>query len=123
MIDIRSLDREHLTRAYGLDSQRLLPWPVLNAPFEGAWCILRPGEESTPHAHHEYEIFIALAGSGVLIVDDERRPFAAGDIAHLTPGSRHRVVNDSGQDFEYYGIWWDTEMSAAFVARHETSPR
>jgi mannose-6-phosphate isomerase-like protein (cupin superfamily) len=119
MIEIRNLDRANLTRAYGLDSQRLLPWPVLNAPFEGAWCILRPGDESMLHAHHEYEIFIAMNGSATLVVNGEEFAFAAGDIVHLPPGCAHRVVNRGDADFEYYGIWWDPDMSAAFVARHE----
>lgn len=60
MIEIRSLDRAHLTEAYGVASERLLPWAILNAPFEGAWCVLRPGDESAAHAHHEYELFIAM---------------------------------------------------------------
>ncbi|MFI5063126.1 MAG: cupin domain-containing protein [Streptosporangiales bacterium] len=119
MIEIRRLDRANLTRAYGLDSQRLLPWPALNAPFEGAWCVLKPGDESTPHAHHEYEVFIAMLGRARLSVDDEQFEFTAGDIVHLPPGCTHRVSNDSAQDFEYYGIWWDTDMSAKFLARHQ----
>jgi mannose-6-phosphate isomerase-like protein (cupin superfamily) len=123
MMHIRRLDRANLTRAYGLDSERLLPWPVLDAPFEGAWCIVRPGQESTPHAHHEHEIFIAMSGRATLVVDDERREFVAGDIGHLIPGSTHRVVNDSAADFEYYAIWWDAEMAAGFAARRaEAAP-
>jgi len=123
MIDIRSLDRGNLTRAYGIDGQRLLPWPALNAPFEGAWCILRGGEESEPHSHHEFEIFIAMSGSAALVVDGEQRAFVAGDIAYLPPGSTHRVVNDGEADFEYYGVWWDAAMSAEFISRFETSQR
>jgi mannose-6-phosphate isomerase-like protein (cupin superfamily) len=119
MVEIRNLDRADLTRAYGLDSQRLLPWPALSAPFEGAWCVLRSGNESTPHSHHEHEIFIALAGSAALDVDGERYDFVAGDIAHLPPGCTHNVVNEGPGDFEYYGIWWDADMSARFLGRHE----
>ena len=119
MIDLRRLDRAHLERAYGLDSQRLLPWPELNAPFEGAWCVLRPHTTSTAHAHHEYEIFIALSGAATLVVDGVRHPFAAGDIVRLPPGSTHCVTNEGDEDFEYYGVWWDAEMSAQFTARHE----
>jgi mannose-6-phosphate isomerase-like protein (cupin superfamily) len=119
VIDIRRLDRDHLERAYGLDSQRLLPWPELNAPFEGAWCILRPGTTSTPHAHHEYEIFIAVSGTATLVVDDEPHPFTAGDVVRLPPGSTHCVTNQGDEDFEYYGVWWDTGMSDRFSARHE----
>jgi mannose-6-phosphate isomerase-like protein (cupin superfamily) len=54
-----------------------------------------------------------------LSVDGEQFEFAAGDIVHLPPGSTHQVINDSAEDFEYYGIWWDTDMSAKFVTRHQ----
>lgn len=118
-MEIRRLDRANLTRAYGIESERLLPWAALNAPFEGAWCVVRPGEASLAHAHHDYEIFIAMAGGSTLVVDDERHEVAAGDIAHLPPGCTHRIVNDGTEDFEYYAIWWDTDMSAGFLARHE----
>jgi mannose-6-phosphate isomerase-like protein (cupin superfamily) len=122
-IDIHRLDRDHLERAYGLAAQRLLPWPALDAPFEGAWCVLRAGTESTPHSHHEYEIFIAISGAAEVVVNGDRRPFAAGDIVRLPPGSTHRVVNNGPADFEYYGIWWDEEMSATFIARREAGGR
>ncbi|WP_431937424.1 cupin domain-containing protein [Micromonospora sp. RP3T] len=123
MIDIRRLDRDRLEPAYGIAGQRLLPWPALNAPFEGAWCVLRAGTESTPHSHHEYEIFIAVSGTATVVVDESRHPFAAGDIVRMPPGSTHRVVNDGPDDFEYYGLWWDPEMSATFLARHEADRR
>lgn len=123
MPELRALDRDNLTIAYGLDSQRLLPWPALNAPFEGAWCILRSGRMSTPHAHHESEIFIAMSGSAEIEVDGERRPFVAGDIVHLPPGSTHHVVNGGDGDFEYYGLWWDAEMSTVFLARDREMSR
>ena len=119
---MRRLDRGTLTRKYGIDAELLLPWDALNAPFRGAWCILRQATESTPHAHPDYEIFIAMKGSAALVVDGERRPFVAGDIAHMRPGSTHHLVNDGPADFEYYAIWWDEEMTAQFAARHEREP-
>nr|WP_322769434.1 cupin domain-containing protein [Frankia sp. Cr1] len=122
-MEIRRLDRANLTRAYGLDSARLLPWPVLNAPFEGAWCVLRPGDVSTAHTHHEHEIFIAMRGRSTLVVDDERHEFTEGDIAHLPPECIHQVVNDDAEDFEYYGIWWDSAMSVKFIGSLEGQRR
>ncbi|MGW6570726.1 cupin domain-containing protein [Streptomyces sp. NPDC054945] len=113
------LDREGLTHENGLDAQRLLPWPELNAPFEGSWCVIRPGTASTAHAHHEYEIFIAVAGSAVLESQGVRKPFTTGDIVHFTPGSEHRVINESDEDFEMYSVWWDLDMTQRFAARHE----
>ena len=36
MFEIRPLDRPHLNRENGADAQRLVPWTLLNAPFEGS---------------------------------------------------------------------------------------
>lgn len=118
-MDKRSLRRQTLIHENGLDAQRLLPWPALNAPFEGSWCVIRPGTASTAHAHHEYEIFIALTGSAVLESQGRREPFQAGDIVHFPPNTEHRVVNDTNEDFEMYSVWWDAEMAQRFSARHE----
>ncbi|KOG67619.1 MULTISPECIES: cupin domain-containing protein [Streptomyces] len=115
---IKHLDRAGLTHENGLDAQRLLPWPELNAPFEGSWCVIRPGTASTAHSHHEHEIFIALRGEAFLEAGGERVPFTAGDIVHFPPHREHRVVNDSGADFEMYSVWWDAEMADRFTHRH-----
>jgi mannose-6-phosphate isomerase-like protein (cupin superfamily) len=123
-MEIHKLNRDALFHENGLDAQRLLPWAALNAPFEGSWCVIRPGTSSTPHSHHEHEIFIALSGESVLESDGERAPFTAGDIVSLPPGSRHCVINDGTEDFEMYSVWWDQEMSDRFTARQreESAP-
>ncbi|WP_436494335.1 cupin domain-containing protein [Actinokineospora sp. HUAS TT18] len=117
-MEIRGLDRDRL----GPDnnhSQRLLPWSALNAPFEGAWCLIKPGTSSVRHAHHEYEIFIAVTGTAVLESEGERTTFTAGDVVHFPPFTEHQVINDGAEDFEMYTVWWDMEMSKVFAARHE----
>ncbi|KXK62434.1 cupin [Micromonospora rosaria] len=116
-MDIKPLDRADLRHENGLDAQRLLPWPALNAPFEGSWCVIRPGTASTAHAHHEYEIFIALAGTAVLDSQGQRRPFVAGDIVHFPPHVEHRVINEGETDFEMYSVWWDQDMARRFLTR------
>ena len=119
-MEIRSLDRAGLKDDNGLRAQRLMPWPALNAPFEGSWCVIRPGAASGPHHHHEHEIWVAMTGSAEIICDDRRVPFAAGDIAHFPPGTQHQVVNDGADPFEMYSVWWDTEMAERFAARAGT---
>jgi mannose-6-phosphate isomerase-like protein (cupin superfamily) len=119
MMQVHNLDRA----ALGPDnnfSQRLLPWPQLNAPFEGAWCVVNPGDATQSHAHHEYEIFIAMSGSAVLVSGDERRPFTHGDIVHFPPHVDHQVVNESEVPFEMYAVWWDGQLAHRFAVRHET---
>lgn len=117
-MDIRRLERGAMTAEYGALTQRLLPWPGLNSPFEGAWSVVEPGGATTAHSHHEYEMFIAVEGNAVLDVDGERAPFVAGDLAYLQPGTTHQVINETDADFRFYSVWWDREMSDRFVDRH-----
>jgi mannose-6-phosphate isomerase-like protein (cupin superfamily) len=119
-MDIRPLDRGNLKFENNLHAQRLLPWPVLNAPFEASWCVIAPGTASLSHAHHEYEIFVAVSGEAVLESGGERAPFRAGDVAHFPPHIEHSVVNESETDFQMYSVWWDADMANRFVARHKS---
>ncbi|MER7460418.1 cupin domain-containing protein [Micromonospora sp. NPDC126480] len=122
-MDIRSLDRANLKLDNNLRAQRLMPWPVVNAPFEGSWCVVPPGVSSGEHGHHEYEIWIAMTGRAEIISDGVRKPFAAGDVVYLPPGSRHQVVNTSGTEFQMYAVWWDADLAERFSARHEEDGR
>lgn len=119
-MEIRPLVREQMVRENGADGQRLVPWPALNAPFEGAWVVVPAGGATGAHSHHEYEIFIAVSGQAVLEAEGERRDFQTGDVVHFPPGTEHRVLNDHGTDFEMYAIWWDPDMTTRFVERHES---
>jgi len=116
-MEMRKFDRVNLRPDNGLVAQRLLPWPELNAPFEGSWCVVPPGAESGAHSHHEYEIWVAMTGSAEIICDGRRMPFVAGDIVHFPPGSHHQVVNGGNAEFQMYAVWWDTEMAGQFAAR------
>ncbi|MFD8494784.1 cupin domain-containing protein [Amycolatopsis sp. NPDC059657] len=115
-MEIRKLDRERL----GPDnnhSQRLVPWDALNAPFEGAWNVIRPGTSSVKHAHHEYEIFIAISGKAILESQGERTEFVPGDVVHFPPHTDHQVINDGDEDFQMYSVWWDKDMTERFAER------
>jgi len=122
-MQIRRLDRDGLTPDNGLVAQRLQPWPELNAPFEGSWCLVAPGRASGAHGHHEYEIWVAMTGDAEIVTDSGRTPFRAGDVVFFSPHERHQVVNNGDHDFQMYAVWWDAEMSGRFTARHgETAP-
>jgi mannose-6-phosphate isomerase-like protein (cupin superfamily) len=114
---IRKFDRAGLLPDNGLAATRLMPWPELNAPFEGSWCVVGPGASSGAHSHHEYEIWVAMTGAAEIVCDGGRTPFAAGDIVHFQPGIEHQVVNEGSDEFQMYAIWWDTAMTEQFTAR------
>ena len=116
-MEIRRLDRENLKQDNGLIAQRLMPWPELNAPFEGSWCVVPPGAESGAHGHHEHEIWVAMTGSAEIVSEGRRASFVAGDVVRLPPNRVHQVVNSGDDDFEMYAVWWDPEMAESFIAR------
>ena len=117
-MQMKTLVRERMIRENGADGDRLMPWAALNAPFEGCWVIVEPGGGTGSHAHHEYEIFIAMAGEAELESAGERIAFRAGDIVHFPPHTAHRVINPGGEEFQFYAVWWDAEMSERFRQRH-----
>ncbi|MGK4591247.1 cupin domain-containing protein [Amycolatopsis sp. w19] len=119
MMEIRKFDSARLKPDNGLAATRLLPWPELNAPFEGSWCVVPPGAESGAHSHHEYEIWVAMTGSAEIVCDGHRTPFAAGDIVHFPPRSHHQVVNSGSEEFRMYAVWWDKDMAGRFTTRDE----
>jgi mannose-6-phosphate isomerase-like protein (cupin superfamily) len=116
--EIVSLQSDSLLHEYGLHTQRLQPWDVVNnAPFEGSWALALPNSRSTLHSHHEHEIFIAVRGSAVIECDGDETPFKAGDVAFFQPGKKHRLLNDGDEEFLFYSVWWDAEMSERFLAQ------
>ncbi len=120
---INKFDRASLVPDNGLAAKRLLPWPDLNAPFEGSWCVVPPGAASGAHGHHEYEIWVAMTGTAEIVCDGRRTPFAAGDVVHFRPQVEHQVVNDGQDEFQMYAVWWDADLAGKFAARDGAAPR
>ena len=121
MMEIRKFDRANLKPDNGLAATRLMPWPELDAPFEGSWCVVAPGAESGAHSHHEHEIWVAMTGAAEIVCDGRRLPVTAGDVVRFPPGSHHQVVNTGVEEFQMYAVWWDRDMAGQFAARDKTS--
>jgi mannose-6-phosphate isomerase-like protein (cupin superfamily) len=118
-VELRRLDPDELVRDGGLVARRLMPWPLVNAPFDGSWCVVRPGAASSTHGHREHEVWVAVSGAAEIVTDEGRLPFAAGDIVHFRPYEEHQLVNDGEVDFQFFAAWWDVEMAERFSARDE----
>jgi mannose-6-phosphate isomerase-like protein (cupin superfamily) len=120
-VDVRRGESGDLARQHGLDLKLLQPWPGVDTPFEGAWCVLHPGDVTDAHAHREREIFIGMAGRGELVTPTGRHTVAAGDLLTMRPGLEHHVENTGDEDFAYYAIWWDRATATAFLDRPAAS--
>lgn len=122
----KPFDAGALTFEYGLDGIRLLPWPGLNAPFGGAYCIVRPGSTSLEHVNSpddEEELFICVAGCAEVIVGDERMAARQGDIIFIPRGVPHYVHNPSDEPFHFYAVWWNRQTAGRYLCEHDIEPR
>jgi uncharacterized cupin superfamily protein len=70
------------------------PQPFAEAGFTLA--VLEPGKPGKPtgmyHAESGQEDFLVLAGTCVLVVEEQERPLRAWDFFHCPPGTRHTFV-------------------------------
>jgi len=59
---------------------------------------MEPGSSIGLHRHGENEeVYVVLAGDGLMTVNDERRAVKAGDVILNKPGWQHGLENTSGQ--------------------------
>ena len=67
---------------------------------------LRPGAVNPTHRHAASEqIWVALKGSGTLLLDDNRtEPFAAGDVVRFEDGDLHGFCNAADVPFVYLSV-------------------
>jgi quercetin dioxygenase-like cupin family protein len=71
--------------------------PSLGAD-ESIVCHVRsaPNWRGKPHSHDREEIIVALVGSGMVTLDGQTIPFAAGDAIIIGAGTLHEL--EAGQD-------------------------
>jgi oxalate decarboxylase/phosphoglucose isomerase-like protein (cupin superfamily) len=112
MEPINRMDWSQLQHEYGLDAKRLQD---VVAPFGGAWCVVRPGTCSLPHAHMERELFICMAGTASVVLSGRAHPVTKGDVVAVPPGIEHYIRNDSHEDFHLYCIFWDHESAQKYL--------
>jgi mannose-6-phosphate isomerase-like protein (cupin superfamily) len=109
------MDWSELVHEYDLDAKRLLPFDALKAPFEGAWCVVRPRTVSLWHEHHERELFIGISGTAEVKMDEKIYPISKGDIIAIPPYTHHCIINNGTNDFHMYSIWWDRALALNYI--------
>ena len=67
---------------------------------------IEPGAANPRHIHESSEqIWIALAGSGMLLLaDDKTQPIEAGDVVRFEDGDLHGFKNTSASKFIYLSV-------------------
>jgi mannose-6-phosphate isomerase-like protein (cupin superfamily) len=65
------------------------------------WVEVDPGAEQVLHSHDPEQVYVLVAGEGVMTVGDERREVAAGDLVHIPSDTDHGIENTGDGTLEY----------------------
>ncbi len=68
----------------------------------------KPDEIDPQRPHTQDEIYVVQSGSGFFVLDDDRRPFEAGEALFVPAGAAHRF-EDFGDDFAAWVVFYGPE--------------
>jgi len=67
--------------------------------------VLEPGSTIGLHTHEtSSEIIYILSGKGKVLYDGEYIPLKAGDCHYCPKGHAHSLMNDSGENLEFFAV-------------------
>ncbi len=70
--------------------------------------VFAPVGEDYQTTHAQDELYIVHRGRGVLLVEEDRFPFVAGDALFVKANALHRFVEFS-EDFVMWAVFWGPE--------------
>ena len=96
---VRLEDRVAFITADGSSIRELAGIPSGNSVNQSlAEATVPPGGETVEHFHRSSEeIYYFTAGAGRMRLGDEEAAVRAGDTVVITPGTRHKLVNDGAE--------------------------
>ncbi|MEP7103270.1 MAG: cupin domain-containing protein [Candidatus Dojkabacteria bacterium] len=67
---------------------------------------IKPGEDigEETHPHTEQTLFL-LSGEGKSVLDGVEKPFKAGEVVVVTPGTKHNFVNTGNVSLKIYTMY------------------
>jgi mannose-6-phosphate isomerase-like protein (cupin superfamily) len=96
-----------LIKEYGVHANRFSKiFANMNAPFEMAYFIVKPGEKTDKHNHFEKEIFFCLEGKGICETDDRIFKFSKHNTWILMPYQNHVISNRGDNNTVLMAVWW-----------------
>lgn len=65
------------------------------------WVDVAPGSRQRLHDHDSEQVYVLVAGRGLMRVGAEEREVAAGDLVRVPSGAAHGIRNVSGEVLTY----------------------
>lgn len=80
--------------------------------------VLMPGHSLHYHSHeHRDEIWTVISGTGIALIDEQKRPVAPGDVISMPAGCRHTVFAHT--ELEIIEVQVGSEISVEDKQKYE----
>lgn len=79
---------------------------------------VNPGHRlSYQYHHHRSEHWVVVAGSGVVIRDDDVIPVTANESVHIPAGAKHRIENTGTEPLVFIEVQYGTYLGEDDIVR------
>src|SRR5688572_29237755 len=65
------------------------------------WVTVRTGSRQILHNHPEVQVYVLIAGQGIMQVGEERHPVQGGDLIYIPSNEMHGIENTSDEMLSY----------------------
>lgn len=76
-------------------------WDDPETDLTATWVRVEPAAAQAVHSHDPEQVYVIVAGEGLMTVDGEERPVSAGDLIHVPSNADHGIENTGGETLEY----------------------
>lgn len=84
---------------------------IKNSFFNAMLCALPPAQSSDIHNHHEQEVFVFTAGSGICEINHQTTPVQAGSVVTISPYEHHVIKNTHPNlPLTFLSLYWSDPL-------------
>ncbi|MDF9746341.1 cupin domain-containing protein [Natrinema salsiterrestre] len=95
--DVPALSRDDGLVSHILHSRR----DAAGTDLTITWVDVEPGARQLRHEHDPEQVYVIVAGEGVMTVGDDERAVEAGDLVHIPANTEHGLENTGDTTLEY----------------------
>jgi mannose-6-phosphate isomerase-like protein (cupin superfamily) len=76
----------------------------LSLRYSLARAVVTPGQTTRLHALRTSEVYVILAGTGVMRINEETLAVRPGDTVYIPPGAKQQITNEGSADLVFFCI-------------------
>jgi mannose-6-phosphate isomerase-like protein (cupin superfamily) len=93
------------SRQDGLVSKVLHPTDEdLDTDLTVTWVEVEPGASQVRHSHDPEQVYVVVAGEGVMSVGEDSSAVEAGDAIYIPSNAEHEITNTGEEPLEYVSV-------------------